>query len=1052
MSKTQNFSLLAMLAMAALVPLSGGAKNVKVYVRSNDNVALAVEAWNSYHQTAAASGTADGVWTNDHIYGETDALVSGVQTETIGGNTWYWHSFDTDQLKAQDDTYDQSYFNIQFLLQDKTWYSGGWGIRVEGDNITNLPDELFFTLDHNATTSTDDTWTAAGSRKSWVGVHETTREQAEGKEVIYFLMNANNKRVAQFEPVRNQNQGLHSMSTSSFAATIWAKDFFGSGATTTKFYVKAFERKEVAAGNQVNVQYDELPKYQYRPWNNDYDITPNPSADDAANREWQSYGNCRSENSNPNNTTLFTVTKKELTLPDGTTAMPQSYTILLNTSNIFSTFNDGQEGNMSISSDKALLVNYSPTNKRNVGVRGIGIHPNKPLATLVASDETMYVISNMQPTYHEYWENAKVDPDDDSWDLTDDRPMSRLSAADLAAVIKASPTVGEAGDVVYSAEVKKPGNSIKSIFMGFVTGTDRGTLYNLSLNSSATDEEKTAAWDKVIRPFVAEGKDALSMFGGLYRPVNVGNGAQALSPGTDDDFYTKCMVYINLTKGTYAVVPTGSYDLTGPAIRYFDPTKKEWRESSGTSEEYWGNGESSFWTTPMAYNAEEGCWEYTGQFYQSIGYDESKEENDQNAFKGFYGFRFLTNHLYTINYREDYDRPAATQSTDLSPVWASNDGTQTGHEDSYYYNHVDIDPDINPSYDGDRASAAMIKDKSANPDRERTHNINFSLPGGMYTIKFYPEGTTDDPHPFYILAPAENAGTEIPESEDDDITKTYKYLRTFSSTTARKLSTDLKCFIVTGYNQDDNTAQLTSIPYIPANTGVILAYTMTEKEKLSGGNRAKEIADGIYDLEPYLVVERMSATDSATYAQNETLQATIKTNKLKPTTFSNGDGTITNGGFKVNTSDFKDGNTRVIAYRNYNFSFLRKKAADGATPNKYKLGFWRIKTGNVSPNRAYLQLTGEESGGTTPTPGFDNGMKSSVMTSNIGAKQVYNRFVIDYPDWGGNVATAVAPIQTVGHEPSGAADAYYYTLQGIRLVRPNGPGLYIHKGRKMIVR
>lgn len=1061
------------LLLLLLLPSSLRAtNNIKIYVRSLDGKALAINVWNAYQTTS------DSKWTDDNsVYGKDDEQLAKVQTETIGGNTWYYMTYDRDLVKAIDNTtYSDSYFNIQFRTQDGNWHSAQWGVK-QGDPLNRLPDELFFTVDPNATTTVSTDNIPADHSQSWTGIHETTREQAEGKNIVYYLMDANGNRLEPFYPVRNQNQGLHTYSNNSYEATVWAHNLTWSTDNTTKFYIEAFdvETTHTEGSSETTTTYTALPQYQYRPWkdgeNTYYDITPDPDAEQAKDREWKNYDDCISRVSDTANKNLFQITKKELTMPDGTSKeYPASYTIILNTANIFNSQNDGSIGNQSIkSSDNSLLTNDA-TNNCYLGVRSIGIHPNKALSSIMTTDEKMYVISNMQQTYHDYWQNATVDADKSDWDLTTDREMTLVSSGDLAKLIKQDKRIGESGDVVYSAIVNKPGNSINSIFMAFARTTDLKALN--ALTSSSTDAEKSAAWNLVVRPFVAEGKDASALYGGLYRPVKVDNGNQALSPGLDDEYYSKCTVYINLTKGTYLVVPVSSYDLTGTAIQYFDPVHKEWENKSGNDEAYWGNGESSFWSTPMVYNSEENCWEYTGEFNQSIGYDESKEENDQNGFKNFLGFRFLTNHLYTNNYREDYDRPAATQSTTNGTVWSTTQGDdKTKHEDSYYYNHVDLDPDINLDYDKSFAGVEAIRGGSSNVNRERVHNINFSLPSGKYTIKFYPEGRivyqtnedgtykTDadgnkivdkdksDPHPFYTLGKADDPGTDVPDNHnDDDITKNYKYLRTFSSTTTRKLSSDQKCFIVTGYDQTNHKAQLTSIPYIPANTGVILAYNRKETDKFASSGRAREIANGIYDLEPYMVLDRMLPSDSATYASNTTLQATIAKNLLKPTSFAT-DNKITEGGFTVNTSDFvmENGkeNTNKIAYRNYNFAFYMPK---GQT--NYTLGFYRIITGEISPNRAYLHLEGKVCGGETPTLGCDQNITSDIIKVSSAKAQIFNAFSVDYPNWNNDSTTGITQIV----KPVVNKDHYYYTLQGVRVLYPIVPGIYIHQGKKIIIR
>jgi hypothetical protein len=1015
---------LALLALLSVTAALG--QDITIYVRSMDDVPLTTHVFNDYNNSS--------VWKQNTPFGTEDGSRTASEAVTLGGHTWYKRTVNRSLIYKVGDTdgsgntVQDAYFNIQFRTQDGLWYSGAWGLQAtQGGPAFQLPNELFFQLDPNATTVSN----------SWTGVRELIREQAEGKDVVYYIVDKNGNRIQAFDPVRNQNQGLHTMSYNNYAATVWSSKIFTGDASNFEFCVKAYVR---TIDNNNQAQYQEISSQQYRPYGGQATLNYTQ-----ANKYATGLSNVVSRLSDTSNNNFFSLPKTN----DGVT--PASFTFTLNTHDYWTTDLDHDFGNRSIKADGTILYNGAPGDVMNFGTRSLAVHANLAQDGLVPADETLYVISNMQQTYHEYWENAEVDADASTWDLTEDRPMTLVAQADKANLILAHPQVGETNDVIYAAEVKKPRNSISSIFMAFATKADREAIE--ALTDDNTGEQKQAAWNKVIRPFVNYGKDAIGMFGGLYRPVDYANGNQALSPGADDNFYTKCMVYVNLTKSTYLVVPVGSYDLTGPAVRYFDPTRRQWCNTSGTSEEYWGNGEASFWSTPLTFNAEDNCWQYTGMFYNSVGYDESAGENNQNAFKGFYGFRFLTNHLYTINYREDYDRPAATQQTDYSPIWAAG-ADPSLHEDSYYYNHVDIDPDVNPAYTGDRASADMIKGGSLNADREKLHNINFSLASGYYTIKFYPEGTEADPHPFYTLAPAEDPGTTIPDdTEDDDITVTYKYLRTFSSVTARRLSDDLKCFIVTDYNTSSHEVQLTSIPYIPANTGVILAYTKTEPEKLAGSDKGMEIADGIYDWQPYMVIDRLTPADSATYAADAAINEKLAHNKLMPTTYKQADGTVVNGAFTVNTSDFRNGNINDIQYRNYNFTFLRAKSAEATNPNKYRLGFWRIITGEVSPARAYLRLTGEESGGTTPLAGYDNGLTSKVMGESFFAKPVYNAFVIDYPDWKNSSDTNTTTINTIdAMSDDDMQSSACYTLQGVRIAKPTAPGVYIANGRKVVVR
>lgn len=1101
-----------MLALAALFLMvsSIDARTIKIYVRSQDNTEVGVYAFNR--------ACIKGAWTNHDVFGSESEQWTAKSTQQIGGHTWYLYSYDTDKLNVigSNDCTD-SYFKILFHNQDDSWSTSnasdpGWGFR-NGDGVSsvaNLPDEMFFVIDHNAVHNNK---SKADGENEWLGVREITRAQAEltdndNSRLLYFLMNTDGAPIATFEPVRNQNQGMHTLSGNSFAATIWADQLFKDGAKTAKFYIKGRYQVPNNNPNKPDEPYtyidpvgnDDMVNYEYHPFDKDYDITPDGNASEYNKRDWAVYGNCNARNSGRDH--YFVLTKK----PGSDGNYPVSYTILLNTANFFTSRDDGNAGNQSVDDNGAILFNPAP-NEREIPLRGIGVHPNKPLTDKITvnDDNPLYVISNMQNVDADYSHNFTVNPDDHSWDLTDKYKMSKVSDADLNILIKDHPQIGEKGDNVWTARVYKPGSEkLKSIFMAFVSASDRSNLESVVNNSASTDKERTTAWSKVIRPFVAEGKDAIATFGGLYRPVYVANGNQALSPGADDMFYTQCNVYVNLTRSTYYVDPISSYEITGPAVMYFDTVKKQFQEdNSGSNESHWGNGEASYWATPLAYNPEEDCWEYTGKFYQSKSYaetstdgkdqwidkfEEDKKQWDgdfnktggyystpasqnecENGYKSFIGFRFLTNHLYTINYREDYDRPTATTHHEgLSAYWDGTSTDKTGHEDTYYYNHVDIDPDVNTSVSS-MSSADAIKNGD-NANAEKVHNINFSLPTGTYTIRFYPEGDGKDNHSFYKLSKAEDPGTPIPDNHDpDDLSDTYKFLRTYSDTLSHSLASDQKCFIVTAYDHDKQTATLTSIPYIPANTGVILAYNQTEIEKLIASGRAREVADGIYNsLDGYMVLANLDKADSIDYATNSKwadLRTNISKNLLKPTTFTDAYGNVTNGGVTLEASTFTDDTETKIKYRNYNFTFYRK----GGTPN-FILGFYRLKNvvsgyedyAKTSPNRAYLQLSAAVSGGETPTTDWDKDITYSKSDAQSKA-QIFNTFEVDYPEWGNGDATGITeimkPDDTTTNELT--ADSPVYDIAGRKVSTfgavSNGytklpKGIYILNGKKIVIR
>ena len=132
-----------------------------------------------------------------------------------------------------------------------------------------------------------------------------------------------------------------------------------------------------------------------------------------------------------------------------------------------------------------------------------------------------------------------------------------------------------------------------------------------------------------------------------------------------------------------------------------------------------------------------------------------------------------------------------------------------------------------------------------------------------------------------------------------------------------------------------------------------------------------------------------------------------------------------------------------VTSRQYLFSWVKQ------SNDSYKLGFLRSKTGTSVSERAYLSLTGEAVGAPTFNPSDQAAYErvEGISTDNeteFGAKEYQVNLFFE-----GSEDEAITGIHAINNQIVDKEG--YYTLQGIRLDKPTGAGIYIHNGKKVIV-
>ena len=246
-----------------------------------------------------------------------------------------------------------------------------------------------------------------------------------------------------------------------------------------------------------------------------------------------------------------------------------------------------------------------------------------------------------------------------------------------------------------------------------------------------------------------------------------------------------------------------------------------------------------------------------------------------------------------------------------------------------------------------------------------------------------------------------NYPLEIVSGKDVKVYDIISYDMTTNKVTLRDKSSDFKA----------NTKQ-----YIPAKSGVILSATASDKESNESNVSTITVRPLIEKLGE--TVNNGSNLLKPVYLPGKTIYMTLPETSTK-------------------TGD-------PVTSRQYLFSWVKQK--DG---NSYKLGFLRSKTGKSVSERAYLSLTGEAVGAPTLNPSDKDAYErvegiSTDDSSLAGAKEYQvNLFFEGSED-------DTTGIHTLNHQI--ADKEGYYTLQGIRVNKPTTAGIYIHNGKKIVVK
>lgn len=266
----------------------------------------------------------------------------------------------------------------------------------------------------------------------------------------------------------------------------------------------------------------------------------------------------------------------------------------------------------------------------------------------------------------------------------------------------------------------------------------------------------------------------------------------------------------------------------------------------------------------------------------------------------------------------------------------------------------------------------------------------------------------------------------------------YKYFRSWSSSKPWKISQDVDIFIVNAMdnNPDGKTVSFSlkkisassTDNVIPAGIGVILATKKTA-EDIDGG--------GVFHARPNLM-------------SHNTLTIPLEEYNASATTVDYGPNLLVPifAPQVVPTSD----ETNI----NYLFGYYHAITGTGNSinpdtgktyePNDFLMGFWISNGKGLYPsNSAYLPVA-----------------KAKAEKLNLGVKYDYKNFET-YPGTGAkkipalffdfaNVGSGTTGINEVVNQSTKLNDGKYYTLSGQQVEKPTAGGIYIHNGRKFVVK
>ena len=423
---------------------------------------------------------------------------------------------------------------------------------------------------------------------------------------------------------------------------------------------------------------------------------------------------------------------------------------------------------------------------------------------------------------------------------------------------------------------------------------------------------------------------------------------------------------------------------------------------------------------PGTLNAD-GTWNYKSNVSDMV-YDETEQ---------CYKARVVTN-------ADGYGKPFRfVGNRDPQITWYENTNTDENEKAQYPYKPGDTTA---PGHTAEANDPNQVNYTEKGENSEKDWNIIWNRPAGRWTVRlyFYTYSDGNDPKTEYYYTITASRDMELHDVGDvvygsldnkQIITNLhgYKFMRTWSAQKAWKISDKVDIFVVSSITDDKSGVvkmTLTNINgfvsggdghVIPANTGVILAT----KYDASGIRGAKFKSREDFTSYNNLVIP-MEQYEDVEYPKNKNFLVPIPASRV------------------ISPSD--------AGNYNYLFGYYNAQIATGDKnhygANDYLLGFWISKGSKPYPsNSSYLPIPKDKAATMNRL-----GTSYDDFYSGGSAKKVPG-VIFDFDNVGGTTG-----INEVVNQSTKLNNGKYYTLSGQQVEKPTAGGIYIHNGRKFVVK